>query len=178
MEEPVIQAERVCLRPMRPGEAERFRAWAAETPWWYGTGRAPAREAFLAEWGAHAFEGPATERGRVFVIEHGGEAAGAVAYNEVHPVHRACEIEIVLDEAHTGRGYGPDALRALSDWLFAELDVNRVYAFPHAGNARAHRAYEKAGFTREGVLRGAELFDGRFVDDVLYARLRSDGRSP
>jgi len=177
MSDLVIDGARVRLRAMRAGEVERFRAWAAATPWWYGTGRVPDADAFLAEWGAHAFEGPATERGRVFVIEEKGEAAGAIAYNDIHPVHRACELEIVLNEAHTGKGCGPDALRALSDWLFASMDVHRVYAMPHADNPRAHRAYEKAGFTREGLLREAERFDGAFVDDVLYARVRSGGES-
>ena len=37
-------------------------------------------------------------------------------------------------------------------------------------NAPARRAYERAGFEVEGVLRGAYLLDGEAVDDVLMAR--------
>ena len=37
-------------------------------------------------------------------------------------------------------------------------------------NAPARRAYERAGFEVEGILRGAYLLDGVAVDDVLMAR--------
>ena len=36
------------------------------------------------------------------------------------------------------------------------------------------RALEKAGFTREGVLRGAQFRRGEWHDLVSYARLRND----
>jgi RimJ/RimL family protein N-acetyltransferase len=35
------------------------------------------------------------------------------------------------------------------------------------------RVLEKAGYTREGVLRDSAVKDGRFVDEVIFARLRS-----
>ena len=41
-------------------------------------------------------------------------------------------------------------------------------------NVAEQRALERAGFTREGVLRGAQHRRGRWRDLVLYARLRDD----
>ena len=45
-----------------------------------------------------------------------------------------------------------------------------VYAF----NPRAQRAYEKAGFTTEGVLRDALLWDGEWVDEIVMSVLAQD----
>ncbi|WP_220447863.1 GNAT family N-acetyltransferase [Nonomuraea diastatica] len=36
------------------------------------------------------------------------------------------------------------------------------------------RALEKAGFTREGVLRGSGFRAGRWHDSVLYSMIRAD----
>ena len=41
-------------------------------------------------------------------------------------------------------------------------------------NLAEQRALERAGFTREGVLRHAQFRDGGFHDMVLYSRLRDD----
>ena len=43
--------------------------------------------------------------------------------------------------------------------------------------ARAIRAYERAGFVREGVLRDAIATSGGFADDVLMSMLESEWRA-
>lgn len=83
-------------------------------------------------------------------------------------------IEIVPEAR--GRGYGTEAQRLLADHLFATTSVNRVEASTDVENVVEQRALEKAGFTREGVNRGAQYRDGSYHDLVLYARLRSDPR--
>ena len=52
-----------------------------------------------------------------------------------------------------GKGYGTDAVRALVDFGFAELRLERVWLEVGTENPRAQRAYEKAGFIREATLR-------------------------
>jgi len=52
----------------------------------------------------------------------------------------------------TGRGLGPRFLRIVLDRLFAMPEVARVHIDPAPDNAIAIRAYEKAGFRREGLI--------------------------
>jgi RimJ/RimL family protein N-acetyltransferase len=52
--------------------------------------------------------------------------------------------------------------------------VHRIEAATEAGNAAAQRSLEKAGFTREGVMRGVFWRDGAWRDGVLYSLLRTD----
>jgi RimJ/RimL family protein N-acetyltransferase len=41
-------------------------------------------------------------------------------------------------------------------------------------NIAEQKALEKAGFTREGVMRGTGWRDGTWRDGVTYSRLRTD----
>jgi len=81
----------------------------------------------------------------------------------------------LLPEAR-GRGIGTEAQRVLANWLFDTTSVNRIEASTDVENVAEARALEKAGFTREGVNRGAQYRAGAYHDLVLYARLRSDPR--
>jgi RimJ/RimL family protein N-acetyltransferase len=79
----------------------------------------------------------------------------------------------LLPEAR-GRGYGTAAQRALVKYLFLHSQVNRIEARTEVTNFAEQRALEKAGFTREGVTRGAAFQGGRWRDGVVYSVLRSE----
>lgn len=59
-------------------------------------------------------------------------------------------------------------------YLFAHTTVYRIEASTEVGNIAEQRTLEKAGFTREGVMRGIGWRDGAWRDDVLYSILRTD----
>ena len=96
-------------------------------------------------------------------VKH-GPGGGSVAYN----------IGITLLPEHRGQGLGAEAQRLLADYLFAHTRVERIEAGTDVENVAEQRALEKAGFTREGVLRSAQFRDGGFHDMVLYSRLRGE----
>ncbi|MSQ36533.1 MAG: N-acetyltransferase [Dehalococcoidia bacterium] len=54
------------------------------------------------------------------------------------------------------------------------LGVHRVTIDPESANARAIRAYEKAGFRLEGLLRDADFIRGGYVDTHFMAILADD----
>jgi RimJ/RimL family protein N-acetyltransferase len=125
---------------------------------------------------------PPPELGRL-VVELDGLAVGDVTW---HPVwygpnegSRALSIGISLVAEARGRGVGTRAQRLLVEHLFATTSVERVEASTDVTNVAEQRALAKAGFTREGVLRSAQLrADGRH-DLVAYSILRGDvGAAP
>lgn len=87
---------------------------------------------------------------------------------------RHLNIGIGLLPEHRGKGYGTAAQRALSSYLFSTRLVERLEASTDVDNVAEQRALEKAGFTREGVLRHAQFRAGEWHDVVLYSRLRGD----
>jgi RimJ/RimL family protein N-acetyltransferase len=72
------------------------------------------------------------------------------------------------------RGVATRALRLLSRWALADGGVERLELTTHPENIASQRVAEKAGFTREGVLRSHIRFrDGR-RDSVLFSLLPGD----
>ena len=84
------------------------------------------------------------------------------------------EIGIAMLASARGHGYGTAAQRELVRYLFAHTTAHRIEASTETGNLAEQRALEKAGFTREGVMRGRDWRDGQWRDAVLYAVLRTD----
>ena len=76
------------------------------------------------------------------------------------------------EREYWGNGYGTDAMRLILRFAFDELNLQRlgVYAY----NSRAIRSYEKAGFRREGLVRGDCLRDGQHWDSVFMGILREE----
>lgn len=86
----------------------------------------------------------------------------------------AWNIGIGLLPSARGRGVGTIAQRLLAEHLFATTELDRVEAGTDVDNVAERRALEKAGFRREGVLRGSQLRGGERHDLVHYGMLRTD----
>lgn len=84
------------------------------------------------------------------------------------------EIGISLWPHARGHGYGTEAQRQLVRYLFTHTRANRVQALTDIRNIAEQRALEKAGFTREGVLRGYAFRSGAWHDEVVYGVLRDE----
>jgi RimJ/RimL family protein N-acetyltransferase len=88
---------------------------------------------------------------------------------------RRAELGLFIGERSLwGQGYGTEATRMMLDYGFGTLNLNRVWLQVYGHHAAAARAYEKAGFRREGVQREQHFADGRYVDGVLMGILRSE----
>ncbi|MBC6446278.1 GNAT family N-acetyltransferase [Actinokineospora xionganensis] len=116
---------------------------------------------------------------RVSVLDaETGELLGVLSWHETGWGRtRACgawNLGVMLLPAARGRGLGAVAVRLLIRHLFATTDLDRVEAATDVDNVAACRALERAGFLREGVVRGAQLRGGVRRDMILYGVLRSD----
>ena len=69
-----------------------------------------------------------------------------------------------------GRGVGTTIARLLAEHAFS-LGIERVAAYVNVGNTASERVLERAGFTREGVVRSLPVPDGRRVDKTLFSLL-------
>lgn len=116
--------------------------------------------------------------GSLFIETLAGELVGVVQWRATHygppDQSRAWNMGIEIAPTARGRGYGSEAQRLLADWLFRTTNANRVEAQTDIDNLPEQRSLTKAGYTREGVNRGAQFRAGAFHDLVMYSRLRSD----
>jgi len=68
-----------------------------------------------------------------------------------------------------------EAMKAVIDFGFEEMELNRIEVFIMPRNKRSIRLVKNIGFKREGLLR-QRYFDefGHFTDDILFSMLRTD----
>lgn len=103
-----------------------------------------------------------------------GEHIGVADYRDVERIKRSCTIGVMIGEKdYWGKGYGTDAIRVLTEYLFNGLNIRRIQLDTWSGNERAVKAYRKCGFTEEGRLRENEYVKGKFYDTIIMGLLRS-----
>lgn len=104
---------------------------------------------------------------------YGVYAAGKHVGNiklEIDRHHNRGNIGLLIGPEYWGRGYATHAINAITDLAF-ELGLRKVTAGAYAGNTGSIRAFEKAGFEREGVLKDHWLVDGEYQDGILLAKV-------
>ena len=145
-----IRGEKVVLRPMTVEEIPIFYEWATDsdsTPFWYDDGVIPSYEQFTQDWGRHYFDGSDPHRGRCFTILIGNRAIGEINYNEINRNKDSVELDIIItNDTDKNKGYGTDALKALTKYLFQNMNIRLCWIEVVSSNIRATKAYEKAGF--------------------------------
>jgi RimJ/RimL family protein N-acetyltransferase len=114
--------------------------------------------------------------GRLAIAGDDDRFVGEVQWHEVFqgPASPCWNIGVSLLTAERGKGYGKQAQRQLVEYLFAHTKVNRIEAGTETTNIAEQRALEWAGFTREGILRGACFRAGAWRDMVMYSVLRAE----
>ena len=126
-----------------------------------------------------ATDGMLSEQAGMLAVETAeGALAGTVSWFTVQhgptSACRALNIGISLVPGQRKRGYGSAAQRALAEYLFATTLAERIEAETDVENIAEQRALEKAGFTREGVLRHTQFRAGRWRDNLIYSVLRAE----
>ncbi len=101
-----------------------------------------------------------------------GNLIGVIALEYVDHANRVTEIGYWLDAGAEGKGLITRACRALIDYAFRDLELNRVQIRCASENIRSRAIPEKLGFVQEGIVRKCEQLHDRFVDLVVYGMLR------
>lgn len=106
-----------------------------------------------------------------------GELAGGCALIHDEPATGQAMLGYSLLPEARGRGLATRAVRLLADWAFGPVGVARLWAGTATANVGSQRVLERAGFLREGLMRGRlPGGGGGRTDTVLYALLADDPR--
>ena len=176
---PVLETPRLRLRPFAPADAAAVRRLAGEAaiagttlliPHPYPDG---AAEAWI---GTHAARWAAREEFVLAVTSRtSGELLGSIGL-VFQTAHEKAEMGYWVGVPHWNKGYATEAVRAVIDYGFRTLGLNRIQAHHMAHNPASGRVMEKAGLRREGLSPQALKKDGVLRDVVFYGVLRRDWR--
>lgn len=168
MAEPRLEAPGVVLRPLSIDDAEAlFVAHSdAETHHYWSS---PAHKS-LDETRAYVADTIAMKGARVWAItEAGGEALGRIALFAVR--EGVGEIGIIMRPDATGRGLASKALDLVVAQGFGPLGLHRIMADIDPDNTSSISLFLRAGFQREGLLRGNWKTHLGVRDSVIMAKL-------
>jgi RimJ/RimL family protein N-acetyltransferase len=153
--EPVIETERLVLRPWSEADRAAYIALAIDpvvSTWLGGTPTTQAAEAAFEHLrGASA----AVQRQRWALARNDdGVVVGAVSLDIVpggrgHPLAGAVEIGWGLFPHAWGQGYASEGAAAALAWGFANLAVDEIVSFTAASNARSEAVMRRIGLMRD-----------------------------
>ena len=158
-----------------PADKALFAAWSGDDNYLRHLDDDPIRP--QAETGYASFDAPSAPDSFYFHMRTLADDCliGFVVLFNLKWSNQSAEMAIGIGDAtYRGRGYGQDGLRLILNYAFNELNLYRVGLSVIAYNAPAIRAYERAGFIREGVWRGAVQRNGQRHDMLLYGVLRHE----
>jgi diamine N-acetyltransferase len=173
----MIRGEQVYLRPAERTDIPTFVRWFTDAEVQRHLAmRAPMSEAGEEAW----FDRMLAAYGKtdyhfVICLLSDDRPIGTVGLHGIDLENGNAEFGIAIGEkAEWDKGHGTDATLAICDFGFGALRLERISLLVYAGNARARRAYEKAGFTHEGTLRHAHFARGAHEDVHVMGLLREE----
>lgn len=99
---------------------------------------------------------------------------GAVGLFFISHRHKTGWIGYWFGRSFWRRGYASESVKILCDFAFRVLDLHHLTAEVFGYNQASMRLLEKLGWTREVVLRKAELIDNKYYDLVRYGLLAEE----
>jgi ribosomal-protein-alanine N-acetyltransferase len=176
---PTLSTSRLSLRPFTDADVDALftlhssahvlRYWDA--PPWEERARA---ERFIAACRQMEDEGT----GARLAVDRlsDGDFLGWCSLTGWNPDYRSASLGYVFDAAAWGHGYATETARALLEWAFDTLDLNRVQAETDTRNGASARVLGKLGFLHEGTLREDCIVNGDVSDSWVFGLLRREWR--
>ncbi len=168
---PIINGEKVSLRPITDKDTEDIVRWRNDPEVWkYFLFREPFTPEMHRRWLTEK-----VETGKVvqyIVVERkSGRSVGSVYFRDVDEKNESAEYGIFIGESWArNRGLGTETAKLFTEFGLNVLRLHRISLKVLGNNQVARNSYEKAGFTEEGTFRDFVKLDGKFEDVVFMAR--------
>jgi ribosomal-protein-serine acetyltransferase len=109
-----------------------------------------------------------------FMIIENEKAIGRIGVYKIDGQNKIGEIGYWIIEGLQGKGIVTKACKAVVDFCFSDLQLNRIEIKCGTENSKSKTIPEKLNFTKEGVIRQGELLYDTYIDLYLYSLLKSD----
>lgn len=168
---PEIRTKRLLLRKIRDYDLDHVFSGLShpDVTKYYGV-RFESLEATREQmsWFAH-LEKDGTGIWFAICLAENGQFIGAGGFNNLSKQHRKAEVGLWLLPDYWGKGYMQEAMPAICDYGFSQLNLHRIEGFVETENTASKRALDKLGFTHEGTMKDCEMKDGKFISLDVYA---------
>jgi len=177
-----LETSRLILRRFTTDDAEDvYRNWASDPEvtrflTWPCHSSPEASRAVLEQWAAQYADGDYFQW--AISLKKTGHVIGSIAAVKIDMEIGSAEIGYCLSRSYWGQGIMPEALIAVMQYLFCEVEINRICACHDVNNPKSGRVMEKAGMKLEGILRQAGKNNQGICDIVMRSALRREWIPP
>jgi len=175
--QPVIETERLLLRPFSLSDAEDVERLAGDPGISDTTLNIPHpyEKGMGTEWiSTHQ---PMFEKGELanfaVTLRNGGDLIGAIGLI-VNRRHNRAELGYWIGKPYWGKGFCTEAAESILEYGFTQLNLNRIFASYLTRNPSSGRVMEKLHMLREGLHRQHALKNGCYEDLVMHAILKEE----
>ncbi|MBL8007500.1 MAG: GNAT family N-acetyltransferase [Ignavibacteria bacterium] len=103
-----------------------------------------------------------------------GKISGVIGLTEISRFNNRTEIGYWLGEEFTGKGIMTKSCKALADYCFKKLKVNRIIIRCEVNNKKSRMIPERLGFFKQGILKHDGIRNGRYLNLVQYSVYKNE----
>ena len=97
---------------------------------------------------------------------------GCIGLHDFNLTNKRASIGYWLDKDHQGKGIMTKSVKALINFCFSELNLNRLAILTSTINSHSYSIAERLGFKKEGIIRQYEFINDHFSDCYQYSFLK------
>lgn len=105
-----------------------------------------------------------------------GKLIGTIAFWRIDLENHRAELGYILNEKFQQKGLMTEALTAIIDFGFDQLNIHSIEANIDPLNTASAKLLEKAKFRKEAHFKENYFFEGVFLDSVIYSLVRTIDR--
>jgi RimJ/RimL family protein N-acetyltransferase len=111
-------------------------------------------------------------RGEWLAIEGpDNKVVGSITYNSKWGAAEVSIENLYIGTEYQNAGYATDAIKRITKYLFEEKEKRRLEVLIREDNFAAIKAFEKAGYVKEGTRRASAFSKGRYLNEVFMSKL-------
>ncbi|MCU0284976.1 MAG: GNAT family N-acetyltransferase [Acidobacteria bacterium] len=115
---------------------------------------------------------PQGERKTIFLAIEENETkkfAGYLSVKNINCINGTADFGIILIEESRGKGHAKEAMKLFFNYLYREIHLRKLTLYVLEGNAPAIDAYQKVGFSQEGLLKEHAWQDGQYKNIIVMS---------
>lgn len=90
-----------------------------------------------------------------------------------HPLYKhQASIGYGINKNFRGKGIATLVVKKITNYGFNELKLKRISGMCRSYNKASQKVLEKANYQNEGILRKNKFINGKYVDDLIYAKIK------
>lgn len=99
---------------------------------------------------------------------------GTIVISKIDWKNRSCSVDIKISKNKQKKGYGKSAINLVINYVFKELNLNRIAVNILESNVGSRRVFEACGFKIEGIQKQAIYKNGKYNTLINYAILKKE----